>query len=509
MNILGIHLDFPYIRTCKIRKTRRKLEFETLETISLIEGVSGESKPDVKPLYIQSFRGKIATGLSASKFFIRPFEIKIAGKRHFEEAIAFQAEALSHLRPEDAMTVPLIETRDNQNVGGLLFTVAKEGLKEHLLQFEQLQIDPDAVSTVPSALCCYIKWKFPNLLQAVIIDLGSSETTCVLMEKGKLKKSHTISQGIEHLLSALHQDRKKNLLKKEAAEVAQQIDLLLLKPALTPSLSKELTHLRQELAKMYRSFCRDSQLPVIFTGRSNAFIHLSEFLIDAEKGEWSLSIKEQKFAISMGLALEQTHSTPLQLRQQEFFPQKNWRRMGLYAIVLLGCSAFLSSALLVFGLNSISSCKQEILDSLQARSPDHLLAKGGAEETIDLWIEEIEKNKKDYPYLLQAPKVAEVLSWISSHPLFIEFKNEGDSVDLREMKYQLTSFPSIHSATEPFLAKVELELHFKNAMNARKFLSALREGDDWVNPDLPISWEALSDSYRASFFLKNRSPYVP
>jgi hypothetical protein len=135
--------------------------------------------------------------------------------------------------------------------------------------------------------------------------------------------------------------------------------------------------------------------------------------------------------------------------------------------------------------------------------------KSNAEERIDRWIAAVEMNNKEYPYILQAPKAAEALSWLSSHPLLEELKKEGDPIDLQEIRYELVKFPKIGSPKDPYLAKIEIEFCFKSATNARKFHEALREGDFFVDPQLEITWNARQDSYRASFFLKNRSPYVP
>ena len=105
--------------------------------------------------------------------------------------------------------------------------------------------------------------------------------------------------------------------------------------------------------------------------------------------------------------------------------------------------------------------------------------------------------------------MAEVLAWISSHPLLETLKKEGDPLLICEMRYQLVQFPKLGSTQEPYLAKIELEFQVREALHARKFHEALLKGDDKVDPHLEITWEPLADSYRTSFFLKNRSPYVP
>jgi len=504
MHILGIHLDAPFIRGALLRKERKGIEISVLKDDLLGDSFSHAGTPNipnVKQLYIRGAR--IASGISAKDFLMRPLKLNIASSRYIEEAIAFQSEAISHFNPADILSVPLVQQKGKGTVEALLFTVPRKALKNHLLTLEGLQIDPDGVSALPLALCHFVRWKFPLLSDAFLIDLGSSETTCALLENGQLKKAHVFVGGIEKLLSALWEDRKKILLKKEIEGAAKQIDLLLLKPGLNPHLSTNLSQLRQEVAKAFHSFCREAKREVIFTGRSDAFIHLREFLMEYSESKWPLTLEEQKFAISIGLALEQTSPQPLQLRREEFFPRKNWSQMGFYALLLLISSTLLSGILFGFGIRSSSVQKGEMLRSLAPST------EGSVEEQIDHWIASIEKNDREYRFIHQAPKVIEVFSWLSAHPLLEELKKEGDPIEVQGIRYQLITLPKIDAPKDPYLAKVEIEFLFKSAMNARKFHEALRKGDDCVDPTLEMTWDALNEGYRACFFLKNRSPYVP
>ncbi|MBU6446114.1 MAG: hypothetical protein KGQ49_01795 [Verrucomicrobia bacterium] len=564
MYILGIHLDKPFLQISRIRKTRKGIEVEWTKTASLKpneekpphpETVSADPKPiggpqtnvkpqyttpkteavfggpsanvkqqyttpkteavfggpqtNVKRLYIGDFKGKVVSGLSPKDFLVRSVDVKIANQKHMEKAIAFQSEALSHFKEEEVLIVPWIAKREKGKAEALLFTVPRAEMKSHLATLEQLGIDPDVVSATPSALCHFFRWKFPKLTDAFLIDLGSQEVSCVLMEKGMLKKAHAIPAGVEDLLQALYEDRKRILLKSEIEGAAKQIDLLLLKSQLNPHLSNEIHALKQEIAKIFHSFTRDALRPILFTGRSDAFIHLKEFLIDSLNEEWSLTVEEQKSAVSLGLCIEQAQNGALQLRKEEFFPRKNWVRMGRTALLLLGCSLLLSIALAVFGMQFAQTGKEEMLRAIKTPLRHTLLTEQSSETPIDQWIDAIEKSNQEYVYLSQAPKVTEVLAWLSAHPLLEELKLEGDPIDLQEIRVQLVKYPTLRSPNDPYLEKVELEFRFQSMMTARRFHEALREGDDKVNPNLEISWDVLQDGYRTSFYLKNRSPYVP
>lgn len=501
MLILGIHIDSPYIRLAILRKGRSGVEIRTLQTTPFLP-----TESNVKPLYtalgIENFNGRIASGIESKDFFVRSIELKMARSRHIEEAIAFQSEATSHFKPEDVLTVPLIQKKEKGSTKALLVTASREAISKHLKDLEQMQIDPDGVSGSPFGLYHFFKWRFPKTSNALVIDLGSSETTCILVENGELKKTHAILGGVESLLGGLLEDRKKILLKKEIEGAAKQIDLLLLKSGLNPNLSAKLHELRQEIAKVQYCFCL-GKIPVIFTGRTDAFIHLREFLVDLGEEERSLSVEEQKHAISIGLALEQMHPEPLQFRLGPFFARKNWKKLGLYALSLITASCLAAAAILGFGMHASHLSKLEMMHSL------NLVQEGKGYQSIDQWISAIEANHKEYPYILQAPRVSEFLAWLSSHPFLKQLEHEGDPIDLKEMRYQLMQYPKADSPKEPYLVKVELNFSFKNAMTARRFHEYLRLGDDLINPKLETTWDVMNDGYRTSFFLKNRSPYVP
>jgi hypothetical protein len=149
--------------------------------------------------------------------------------------------------------------------------------------------------------------------------------------------------------------------------------------------------------------------------------------------------------------------------------------------------------------------------SLERWDPDlkRSLFANGKEGVLDRWSQEISSHSKEYPYLMQAPTVSETLSWLSHHPLLSAMKKENDPLEILSLRYRLLQFPKIDASSEPYQAKVEIEFKAKNPTNARKFHEALLRGDERVDPSQEVSWEALSHSYRVSFYLKNRSPNVP
>lgn len=518
MEFIGIQIDKPYLRVAVIDKSRRGIEIRALKSALLTDC------EDVKQLYRESKKGRMGTGLSSKDFLIRPLEVKASESKHLEEAISFQSEATSHIDPAEILTVPLIKKKREGSTEALLFNASREALKTHLSEMEAIGIDPDTVSSFCSALCRFVQWKIPALQDAFIIDLGSCEWTCVWMEQGQLRRSHAISGGIEILLSSLWEDRKKILLQKEIEGVAKQIDLLQMKSHLNPHLSEKINEMRLELAKVLCSFHREAEnKPLIFTGRIDAFGHFREFLVESFKDaicsecKGAMTPDEQKYAVSIGLAMESASAAPLQFRRDEFFPGKYWKRLAQNALILLTSSVCASAAIYNFASKETQSRKKEMIQflgsSLDRWDPQLkkkiFEASVNEEEILEKWIHSVESHNKEYGYIPQSPKAAEFLSWLSAHPVIQSLKTEGDPIDIREIRYQLVQHPSLNSPQEPYLVKVELEFKVKEATHARKFHEALLKGDERVDPNLEITWEALSETYRTSFHLKNRSPHVP
>lgn len=366
---------------------------------------------------------KIITGLSAKDFILKVLNLKVPNKRYIEKAIAFQAETASFLPATETMSEILLLEETKEEREALLFIASKELIAAHLDQMRTLNIDPDFVSCLPLALCAFMQWKMGKEFDGLAIYVGTAEWTCICMERGKLKKAHAI--GSNHLIE----------------------------------LNKFLT--------------RFEKMPLFFTGQPH--------LIPKKMGT---IVPDSIFAIAIGLALCQPQ---IQFRKQEFFPQKNLKKLGRNTVALFSFSLFLSLSLLFSG---------NFVHSLQK--------KRFGKENIEEWIAKIETSDNEEPFICKAPKVAEILAWLSQHPLLLQLQKEGDPLRIIDLHYDLVSFPKIGSIHERYKAKVEIQFELNSPLHARQFHEALRKGDSMIDPKGEVKWEVLHDSYRVSFYLKNK-----
>lgn len=510
MQFLGIHVDTPFLKTALIKKTRGHVQIVSLNTVVLNE------LQDVKQLDIEKHKARKISALSSSCVFIKPIELKTSEWKYFDQLLAFHTDATTYMNPNELLSVPYILNKEADLIKTLIFTVPKELLEQHLKEHHCLGIDPDQVSSQCMGLTSYIQWKLPSLRDAFLIDLGSKEWTCVLLEKGKIKKSHAVLMGTESLFSSLWEDRKKVLLPKEVEGIAKQIDLLQLKSNLNPNLSNQLIKIKKELEKIIFSFQKlVGSKPVVFTGHLDAFRHLKEFLLEhieqieleTSSQEWPL--EEKKHAIAIGLGLDQKEDS-LQFLKGEFFPKKQWSKAGLYMGCLLACCIFMSSALLIVGNQLVEHRYNNMKAQIQKAMKDWQIpigtlshfSKSSSFEDLEQWMLEVDSHKKNYEYILSVPKVSEVISWLSKNPFF---QSDANSLELKQFDYALLQYPSIEDIQEPYRAKVELAFKSSNSLDAKKFHESLIHEHWIVDSESEIGWDTNYDVYRVSFFLKNKT----
>ena len=514
MQILGIHYDRPFIRWALLDHKSKKTEILSLKSFI-------PTDPDhVKQLYIQEKKNAVATGIKA---IVRTLNFKVNSRKKIEAGLPFQVESLTHLTLDELVYSSQIFPHKT-GADATIFLAAKESLVSHLHDWHQQGIRPDLVTAIPQALMRFTQFRMPELKEGFIVYLGSEDWTCIWMKEGVIQKTFVIEEGIEALLSALWEDRKKVLFQNEVKGVAKQIDLFQLKPNLNPQLFKRVESLRSTLISVIHSFQQQSgPQPLVFTGRTDSFSHLCEYLLSTSPEielyvpPLPIHLDELKSAVAIGLAIESAgqKQPKVQFLQGDFIPDRQWRKAGIKAMALMTLSAMMTFGFWSYGSSLLNEQKQMIAASLQTvvgqidKKLESSLFLEGIESGVAQSLRMIQKYDKEAPFLLQAPTVAEVLAWVSHHPVGDALAKAGDPIDLVDLHYQLVSFPKIGAMRDPYLAKVELQFRVNSSMSARKFHEELLKGDDLVDPNSDIVWENLGeDRYMVSFYLKNRTPHV-
>lgn len=502
MRICGLHFDAPYLSLASLEMRGKKPVVLSLRPMVLVN-------PDnVKQFYIPKSVNLTSVAMPA---LLRRLHFKISSAKQIEKILPFQVESLTSMNLEKIVYTTILRPQKSET-DATVYLTSKDRLKKKLEELNAYSIAPDRAVAAFAALAKFSKHFLPDLSSTFVVDLGSQEWSCIWIENHEIKKGFTIDQGIESILSALWEDLKKVVFQKEVERTCCQMDLLQLNHLQHPHLAEKLEEARNALANVLHSFQKESgPKPIVFTGRTDAFIHLCQYLVQPMPelslvSNETISIDEQKCAIAIGSAIEEE----TQFLTGEYTPKKTWERAGTWALSLLLLSLSLTTGMFFYGRAKLQSEKETLAGSFQQllQGSDRKLSESLFLNNIEQGIEEaalaIQKYDKETPYILQSPNVTEVLAWLSSHPLIMALQETEDPIKIQNVKYQLTSYPHIDAMRDGYSAKVDLEFSVNSPMSARKFHEALLQ-EEFINGKEELTWESSGNVYQTSFVLKNKA----
>lgn len=504
MQAIGIQLDEAVVRWALVKWDGRKLRTLELCTESLTA--------QVNPLYIKQKSIPLVSGLSCGNFVIQALSFNGAASRKLLDALILQAETQLHLKPEETITLVVWPKEEKQTT---TYTTTLSSLELHLETCKRFGIDPERVSAMPAAYLAFLKWKAPHVKSYFLIRLDQSSTSAIWVENGILQNAHDFDGGWRSLKEAYQEDRKKLISLKER----EGIDFSALKSGQYPSLAEEARRFRRELMKLVCSF--QCQRPLAFVGETDLEGPFKDFLWESlrecatEELTLNLTADEKLYSGCCGLAIDYLlqRKSPLQFRRGDRTAPSIWQKLGRLSLVLLAASFLFSGTFYTFGSWWLGKREKELVHSLEgwAATKDQalrfeLLSAGDSmDQLVTQWLRIIEKNKKEYPFLVKAPRVATFLHWLSNHPLIDSFYQNGDPISFEQIRYQLESYPHLEALQDPYLAKVELEFKLSSPLHARQLHVALLEESVMIDTSREISWDVLESSYRTSFYLNQVS----
>lgn len=502
MKATGIQIDGSYLLQATLRLARQNIVIIDLKT-SLIADLK------VKPLYFDRNSGILISGLSSRDLIIRDHSIALTPTANLRRALILQAEAQLHLKQEELLTVAQINGREKQ---AITYTTTCSALAAHLHAFSDLLLDPERVSAIPCALQSFIQWKAPDVTSYFLLDISQTATNCIWVEKNALQKVHSYPAGWQHLLLAFQEERKKLFPVRDPDD----IDFSVLKTNQYPAFAEKARLLRRELSKMIHSFqCRR---PLIFTGETaNGFrTYLLELLQNSivEEKILGLSIDEHRYAQCIGLGIDYltNRKQPIQFRSASSLSKRTWQKVGSINAALLIISVIVSAFFWKMGTWWIEKREAEIVRHLEswtaAKDPslrrELFLAGSDTQILAAQWMNLIEKNSKDYRFIMKAPKTAQFLDWLTHHPFVESLRASSDPISFEQIRYQLVSFPRIDAPEKPYLVKIDLDFKVASPLHAKKFHEALLQETPWIDAPQGVTWEMTGALYKTSFYLKNQ-----
>ena len=434
-------------------------------------------KRDVKQLDTVCKLFFTAGVLPPSQVLVKTTEMKTLSKWLFKKNLHLQKEIITALPKDEAVSIVQTSKKSSKKTT-LSFQITK---KKYLSQFLK-ELDPHILISTPQALTRFARHYFPQNLDLAIIHLGESETTCLHLKAGFLISSYTINSG----------------LGKISAQEGQSIEKL------SEAKKQLLENLSTQINNILTVFAKEEKIALLLTGKELLLKHLDIFILSKNKDLISSLLQPensdwQRYAIAIGASLEASHISPLQFRDDSFFSKRLIRKT--YKMLATCFLFFLTFSGLIFWQGE--KIVKDKINNVTENFSNLFSVTPSSFQDLEKRLTLLEKKEENNPFLMTAPKVSEVLLWISSHSLFSQKKE----VEITDFKYELVSFPKIGKLKSPYLAKVELVFKTDNSILARQIHAFLQKGDGLVAIKPELLWESSDTLYKAVFYLRNQVRY--
>lgn len=491
------------------------------------------------------------TSLKSSEVLVRNLEIKLTKDKDIQAVLPFQVEPLLPYPMENAIL-------NSMKIGGgkdftllSIFSARKDYLKELLQNYESLGINPEVVSSTPAALAAFAYFFKSSSGQAsAIFHIGYSESSCVLAREGKVLSSQTLSGGILALAAFLAADT--GLSETEALQRIKKESVIEDESAYL-QYSNAVNNLGLNLSQQLFSVVKQNKSiavsQVFLTGNA---VHIAPLREKVKKiigspisvpvsrdGLSSSQLEEYAVPIGLGISALSNFEINQDFRQQEFTYPYPWQRYKKSLYLYFGACLFFAFVIWILGsvwsgyeedkvkqgysavLSSLdkpySSFEKEYYEkflktplseniktpSLKSLSQNDLMAR------LLFLQEQAQQTPETFPLLPNTPRVSDILAWLSTHAQVV--KNNGKSSDvllnLESFNYQMVKKPDQSKKQERYQVRVELEFTTSIPKLAREFHDALIAPNDIVDPKGEIKWSSNRDSYRTSFYLKDKTIY--
>jgi type IV pilus assembly protein PilM len=506
--------------------------------------ISGE-KDDVKPLYIN--HPVITTALEGKEILVRPMHLPLTKEKDIQEALAFQAEPLLPYPSEQAFLAYQVIAKTEETTDLTLLAVRKDAIQAHIEKWTALRIEPEKISSIPSALCQFGKAYLTSSKAYLILHLTRQESTCVLVKEGRLLASFALPEGLDLLLSAQKEEGLSSLPRNQFEWQALEKQAHSKLAAALKRLQKEIVKMSYALAKELRGEAIEA---IAVTGEASEWEGLSQLLVHPlllpalDPDEHPVYSKKEllSHAVPIGLALGSSPAEPnlVDFRQEELGYPHPWKRlikpMGIYfgLILLLSFSFyFFSQQYLLYQedllrekyigfLASIHKSHEQLELAFKAKNskdvdlahynipPIKEIKQDDLSERLLFLQKELQASPDSFPLFANIPRVSDILAWLSQHPS-VAFLDENGNLQTRlqieNLNYMMVKRPQQGKKQDKYQVKIELEFSSPTPKWAREFHDALIAPNDWVDPKGEVKWSSNRGKYKTSFFLKDKTSY--
>lgn len=537
---IGLEIDGNLLKAAllSLQKGRPKLD-------QLFETPTSEASKN-SFLLEKSEKYLSVTQLPSDAVLIRPLEIKLKKIKDIDAVLAFQAEPLLPYPLDQAVLERILISKESDSAQLSLLAVRKDHIQQHLEQWNNLQINPEVVSTESVALA-FFSHHFTQVQEAhFVIHIASSHTTCVLLKEKKVLAAQSYPLGISALTQALEQD--------DVSKNMAEIDFTSLSTKNYPALFSVCEEWRREILRILLALAklrREQEVTfILITGEGALYPSLNQFLTSAlekqrlelltDSGFTAEPSEIHRFAIPIGgaLAALSTNKEPINFRKMEYAYPDPWKRLKKPLTLYFLLSILLAFALFLFGGAYVryqeGNLRQQYVNLLTLINQPYesfereFMRKGNvkageaseapvialsalSQEDIKERLLYLQKKIKSAPELFplapQVPRVSDVLAWLSTHPNIATNKQE-EGILIESFHYTMLKRPEFKKKNEKYQVKVELEFTSPTPKQAREFHDALIAPNEIVDPKGEIKWNSNKGKYQTSFFLKDKTSYT-
>ena len=364
----------------------------------------------------------------------------------------------------------------------------------------------------PSALFRIAQWVCPQQKNVLIFHFGDHKTSCALVQDREIVLFQSLKIGRNDFVKAL----------SAAFPEKNHEELELLIPT-EPVISVQTT-LRHELERL-SVYIRDKvkmseDTPWILLGQTPhgieslwASIFSDLQLLPTLPQDLTLSLLNSH-CIPLGFAIDalETDGRSVQFCQKELTPSHHLVARKKRALTYTASCVILSLILGICSTVIVQKKKAAMSEKFLSYLPSlqekyQTLSQDDMEQELLKWEQSLLKQKNSFSFFLTAPKVSEVLAWLSTHPSLVDAQGSlREGIDIKGIHYQLTKYPTLEEPSALYQAQVEIEFTSTTPRLAREFHEILLKGDRIVNAKKEMKWNAHGNVYSIQFELNKVSP---
>ncbi len=528
---LGLELENSNLKIAYLSWFKGRPKLESLIEAKVDTFENNKSFTHVKPLYMASSgildekvlkdlidKNLSACCLSGNQVLTRSLEIKLKKERDINAALPFQVEPILPFPYESGL---IDKIKIDQTAESTLLTILaakKDHIKDQIAKWQQLQIEPEVISSESSALTCFSNHFFSSSKAYFILYFKENYVTCILVKNKKLIASQSIFF-------------KTHLTEKTEIELNDVIRILY-------ALSKQMKGLEIEDVLILGNGLSNKNLFVKLLSKINKKVCSLE-----PDNNFPITLDElQKFAVPIGLSLNILPKALdlINFRKDELEHPNPWKHLKkplliYFALCLTVAFTFYffgqvylgyyedelkqEYVELISGMNKpYSAFENEFLSKFPSESkeigeitPVKALSQDEINERLRFLHQELQSMPDLFPLFPNVPRVSDVLAFLSNHPNVVLKDTNMNSlkplIQLESFSYSMLKKPDQTKKQEKYQVKVEFEFNTETPKLAREFHDALIAPNAIVDPKGEIKWSSNRGKYKTSFFLKDKTAY--